>query len=63
MGILTPYSANRINPTHHVYINKKNPEAGYPGLPLEYKKALDKKACCEGKKSGSAWVEVQQLFM
>jgi len=30
------------------------PEAGYPGLPLEYKKALDKKACCEGKKSGSA---------
>ena len=47
-------NANRIDPTHHVYTNKKNPEAGYAGLPLEYKKAMDKKARREGKKSGGA---------
>jgi hypothetical protein len=47
-------NANRIDPIHHVYTNKENPKDGYASLPIEYKKALDKKARREGKKTGRA---------
>ncbi|KAF8155422.1 hypothetical protein B0H34DRAFT_713210 [Crassisporium funariophilum] len=42
-----------LDPTHHIYTNKENPADGYKGLPIEYKKAVDKKRKAEGKQPGS----------
>ncbi|CAA7262949.1 unnamed protein product [Cyclocybe aegerita] len=43
---------NIQDPTHHIYTNKQHPHDGYKPLPIEYKKAVDKKLKAEGKKPG-----------